>query len=162
MIDAELKFIVDHNVGKMAKWLRMAGFDAQLFTGADDAALIATAMDEHRILLTRDRRIMKRRDIVAGRIPAILIESDHFTAQVRQVISVLKLDKKCLHPFTICLECNQPLEKRSKETVRNRVPAYVFLTQEHFAECPACRRLYWQGTHWQSMNREIEGMRNQL
>jgi len=156
MIDAELKFIVDHNVGKMAKWLRIAGFDALLFTGADDAAIVAAALDEKRILLTRDRRIMKRRVIVAGHIKSVLIDSDHFTAQVRQVISALKLDKSCLRPFTICLECNRRLEGRTKETVKDRVPPYVFLTQDHFSECPACHRLYWQGTHWQSMNREID------
>ncbi|MCX5831260.1 MAG: Mut7-C RNAse domain-containing protein [Deltaproteobacteria bacterium] len=158
----ELKFIIDHNVGKMAKWLRMAGFDAQLFTGADDAAIIAAALAENRILLTRDRRIMKRRDIVGGRIKAILIESDRFKAQVQQVISTLRLDKSRFRPFTICLECNQRLEERFKEAIKGRVPPYVYQTQEYFAECPACRRLYWQGTHWQAMSREIEGIRNQL
>jgi len=162
MINAELKFIVDHNVGKMAKWLRVAGFDALFFTGSDDDAIVAAALDEKRILLTRDRRIMKRRVIVAGHIKSVLIESDHFTAQVRQVISALKLDKSCLRPFTICIECNQRLEERVKEAINDRVPPYVYHTQEYFAECPACRRLYWQGTHWQAMSREIEGMRNQL
>jgi hypothetical protein len=162
MQNTELKFIIDHNVGKMAKWLRMAGFDARLFTGADDAAIIAAALTENRILLTRDRRIMKRRVIVSGRIIAILIESDHFKAQVQQVISTLRLDKSRFRPFTICLECNQRLEERVKEAINDRVPPYVYQTQEYFAECPACRRLYWQGTHWQAMSREIEGMRNQL
>jgi hypothetical protein len=140
----------------------MAGFDAQLFTGADDAAIIAAAWAENRILLTRDRRIMKRRVIVGGRIKAILIESDHFKTQVQQVISTLRLDNSCFHPFTICLECNQRLEERVKAAINDRVPPYVYHTQEYFAECPACRRLYWQGTHWQAMSREIEGMRNRL
>jgi hypothetical protein len=156
MQNTELKFIVEQNVGKMAKWLRMAGFDASLFTGADDDALITAAFAENRILLTRDRRIMKRRDIVGDRIKAILIESDRFKAQVRQVLSTLKLDKSCFRPFTLCLECNRRLEQRAKETIKDRVPPYVYLTQEHFAECPACGRLYWHGTHWQAMVREID------
>jgi uncharacterized protein with PIN domain len=158
MHNTELKFIVDQNVGKMAKWLRMAGFDASLFTGADDAAMVATAITEKRILLTRDRRIMKRRVIVGGRIKAILIESDRFKAQVQQVLSTLRLDKSRFRPFTTCLECNRRLEESTKEAMKDRVPPYVYLTQEHFAECPACRRLYWQGTHWQAMNREIDGI----
>ena len=157
MPDTELKFIVEHNAGKMAKWLRMAGFDARLFTGADDAALLSAALAENRILLTRDRRIMKRRVIVGGRIKAILIESDRVHAQVQQVLSALKVDKSRFRPFTLCLECNRRLEERVKETIKNRVPPYVYLTQEHFAECPACDRIYWQGTHWQAMLREIEG-----
>jgi uncharacterized protein with PIN domain len=156
MIDAEFKFIVDHNVGKIAKWLRMAGFDASLFMGADDDAIIAAALVENRILLTRDRRIMKRRVIVSGRIKAILIESDHFKAQVQQILSTQKLDKSSFHPFTTCLECNRRLEECAKEAVKDRVPPYVYLTQEHFAECPACRRLYWQGTYWQSMSSEMD------
>jgi uncharacterized protein len=153
-----LKFIVDQNVGKMAKWLRMAGFDANLFPGADDAAMISAALAENRILLTRDRRIMKQGMIAHGRIQAILIESDRFKAQVQQLLDSLKLDKGCFRPFTICLECNMPLEKRDKETIKDRVPPYVYLTRNHFAECPACHRLYWQGSHWQAMNREIEGI----
>jgi uncharacterized protein len=156
MIDPELKFIVDHNAGKIAKWLRMAGFDASLFMGADDDAIIAAASVENRILLTRDRRIMKRRVIVSGRIKAILIESDHFKTQVQQLLSTLKLNKSSFHPFTICLKCNRWLEECTKEAVKDRVPPYVYLTQEHFAECPACRRLYWQGTHWQSMSSEMD------
>ncbi|MDI6727030.1 MAG: Mut7-C RNAse domain-containing protein [Smithellaceae bacterium] len=158
MQNTELKFIVDQNVGKMAKWLRMAGFDAHLFTGADDAAIVAAALAENRILLTRDRRIMKRHVIVAGRITAILIESDQLNAQVQQVISALRLDISRFHPFTICLECNRPIEGRVKEAIKDRVPPYVYRTQEHFAECPACRRLYWQGTHWQAMSRAMDGI----
>jgi uncharacterized protein with PIN domain len=158
MHNAKLKFIVDHNVGKMAKWLRMAGFDASLFTGADDAAIVAAALAEDRILLTRDRRIMKRRVIVSGLIKAILIESDHFKTQVQQILSTLKLDKSSFHPFTTCLECNRRLEECAKEAIKDRVPPYVYLTQEHFAECPVCHRLYWQGTHWQAMNRDIDGI----
>jgi hypothetical protein len=156
MPDRELKFIVDHNVGKMAKWLRRAGFDTVLFTGADDNAIIATALDEKRILLTRDRRIMKRRVITAGHIKTLLIESDNFKTQASQVIKILGLEKSCLHPFTICIECNRRLEERTKEAIKDRLPPYVFLTQERFAECPGCNRLYWQGTHWQKMNQEMD------
>jgi uncharacterized protein with PIN domain len=128
MNDAEFKFIVDHNVGEMAKWLRMAGFDALLFADADDVAIIAAALDEKRLLLTRDRRIMKRRVIVAGHIKSVLVGSDRFPAQVRQVIRALELDKNRLHPFTICLKCNRRVEGRTKETVHDLVPPYVFLT----------------------------------
>ncbi|MDZ4163618.1 MAG: Mut7-C RNAse domain-containing protein [Smithellaceae bacterium] len=158
MHNTELKFIVDHNVGKMAKWLRMAGFNAHLFTGADDAAMVAAALAENRILLTRDRRIMKRHVIVVGGIQAILVESDQFKAQVQQIISALRLNISSFRPFTRCIECNRRIEERAKETIKERVPPYVYRTQERFAECPACHRLYWQGTHWQAMSRAIHGI----
>jgi uncharacterized protein len=155
MHTAELRFIVDQNVGKLAKWLRMAGFDACLFAGADDDALITAAEAENRILATRDRRIMKRRMIAGGRIRAVLIESDRFKDQVRQLVDVLGLDRSRFRPFTLCLECNRPLEERDKEAIKERLPPYVYLTRDRFAECPACGRLYWQGTHWQAMNRDM-------
>ena len=156
MQNSELKFIVDLNAGKMARWLRMAGFDADLFTGADDDAIVAAALTGNRILLTRDRRIMKHRAIVGGRIQAILIEDDHIKGQVLQILDMLKLDKSRFRPFTRCLECNRQLTKREKETIRHLVPPYVYQTQNRFAECPGCRRIYWPGTHWEGMSRKID------
>ena len=140
----------------MARWLRMAGFDADLFTGADDDAIVATALTGNRILLTRDRRIMKHRAIVGGRIQAILIEDDHIKGQVLQILDMLKLDKSRFRPFTRCLECNRQLTKKERETIRHLVPPYVYQTQNRFAECPGCRRIYWPGTHWEGMSRKID------
>ncbi|MCE5264947.1 MAG: Mut7-C RNAse domain-containing protein, partial [Deltaproteobacteria bacterium] len=78
--------------------------------------------------------------------------------QVRQLVDVLELDRSRSRPFTICLECNRPLEERDREAIKERLPPYVYLTQDRFAECPSCGRLYWQGTHWQAMSREMDGI----
>ena len=151
----ELKFIVDNNVGKLAKWLRMMGYDAVLFDGSDDSYLVAKALAEDRIILTRDTQILKRGVITSGRLKAILINSDEPEPQIRQVIDTLNLDCR-LRPFTLCLECNQPLEERSKDQVKDRVPPYVFLTQKQYMECPACHRIYWRGTHWKAMTEKLK------
>jgi len=151
----EVKFIVDNNVGKLAKWLRIMGYDALFFDAEDDSNMIATALTEGRVILTRDTQIMKRRVITTGRLKAILINSDKPEQQMQQVISTLNLD--CQYkPFTICLECNQLLEERSKQEVEDMVPPYVFQTQSQFMECPACHRIYWRGTHWQAMTRRLD------
>jgi uncharacterized protein with PIN domain len=149
------RFIVDHNVGKLAKWLRMMGYDALFFNGSDDSGMIATALAENRVILTRDTGIVQRRLVTSGRLKAILINSDRVDTQMKQVIDTLNLDIN-YRPFTICLECNQPLVEVSKEQVRERVPPYVFKTQQQYMECPACRRIYWRGTHWRAMNRRLE------
>jgi hypothetical protein len=146
---AELKFIVDNNVGKLAKWLRMMGYDAVFFDGSDDAYL------EDRVILTRDTQLMKRGIIASGRLKAILLQTDEPEPQMRQVVQTLKLDPQS-RPFTLCLECNQPLVKRSKAEVKERVPPYVFQTQSQYMECPACHRIYWRGTHWQAMTRKLQ------
>jgi len=152
---SELKFIVDNNVGKLAKWLRIMGYDTVFFTGIDDSRMVAKALAEGRVILTRDTGIMKRGLVTSGRLKAILISSEEPEKQMRQVIKTLNLDCQ-FRPFALCLECNQPLVEKNKEQVKDRVPPYVFKTQSQYMECPACHRIYWRGTHWQAMTRELE------
>jgi uncharacterized protein with PIN domain len=155
-----LKFIVDNNVGKLAKWLRIMGYDTLFFNGSDDSHMIATALAEGRVILTRDTQIMRRRVVTNGQLKAILITSDEPEQQMRQVIRTLGLDCQ-FRPFAICLECNQPLVERSKQQVKELVPPYVFQTQSQYMQCPACHRIYWRGTHWQAMTKKLEKFRGE-
>jgi len=152
---SNLKFIVDNNVGKLAKWLRIMGYDTRFFDGSDDSQMVATALKEDRVILTRDTQIMKRGVVTSGRLKAVLIQSDKPEQQIRQVVETLKLDCQ-FRPFAICLECNQPLKESSQQQVRDQVPLYVFQTQNQYVECPACHRIYWRGTHWQAMTKKLE------
>ncbi len=154
----DLRFIADANVGKLAKWLRMVGFDTELFNGRDDSDMIAKALREGRVLLTRDTGVMARRVIINGDIKGIFINTDRLTDQIQQVIDTLHLDKKQFKPLTRCLECNETLVPVDKADIKNRVPPYVFKTQKQFVECPICHRVYWKGTHWQAMRRRIENV----
>ncbi len=154
---SSFKFIVDNNVGKLVKWLRIMGYDTLFFNGKDDSRMIAIALAEGRIILTRDTQIMKRRVVASGQLKAILIESDKPELQLRQVVDTLNLDCQ-LKSFSICLECNQPLLERSKQQVEDLVPPYVFQTQDQYMECPACHRIYWKGTHWQAMTEKLKNL----
>jgi uncharacterized protein with PIN domain len=151
------KFVVDHNVGKLARWLRLMGYDARFFRGGSDAELVALALKEGRIIVTRDTRIMQRRLVAKGRLKALLIESDQPERQIRQLIDSLHLDYR-FNPFSLCLECNQPLVERKKAELKELVPPYVFKTQEQFRQCPKCQRIYWRGTHWWAMTKRLEGL----
>ena len=133
----------------------MMGYDALFFEGSSDSEMIATAIAENRVILTRDTQIMRRRVVTNGQLKAVLIQSDEPEQQVHQVMDTLKLDSQ-FQPFSICLECNQPLVERSKEEVKERVPPYVFQTQSQYMECTACHRIYWRVTHWQTMTRKLE------
>jgi hypothetical protein len=150
-----MKFIVDSNVGRLARWLRIAGFDTIFINDLDDNRLIRLALSEGRVLLTKDTQILKRRLVTSGRLKAILIEDDEVKAQLRQVVKALNLGDK-IKPFTLCLECNQPLVPKEKEEIKGLVPPYVFQTQTQYMQCPVCQRVYWRGTHWQRMSRELE------
>ena len=147
------KFIVDANVGKLARWLRIMGYDTLFINNIDDERLIDIGLREKRVVLTKDTQVMRRRVVVSGRLEAILIKDDDAKTQLRQVVDTLKLNRR--RKFSRCLECNEPLITRTREEVRQLVPPYVFKTQSQYVQCPACRRIYWRGTHWQRMNHEL-------
>ena len=150
-----LKFIVDNNVGKLVRWLRMMGYDTLFFNGGDDSQMVAVALTEGRVILTRDTQIMKRGVVTKGWLKAILIQSDEPEQQMRQLVETLNLDFQ-FGLFTICLECNQTLLERSQQQVEDLVPPYVFRTRSQYMECPACHRIYWRGTHWEAMKQTLE------
>ncbi len=133
----------------------MMGFDSLFFSGENDTDMVRQALTEGRVILTRDTEIMERRVVRNGRLKAILINSEVPEIQMRQVLSAFDL-KPHFKPFTLCLECNEPLVGKTTEEVENRVPPYVFKTQTQYMECPACRRIYWRGTHWEAMIKKLE------
>lgn len=149
------RFIADHNVGKLARWLRMMGYDCLFFTGDDDSDMIRRALADGRIILTRDTGVARRQVAVTGRVKVVLITDEVPERQMRQVTTGMDLTGPA-SPFSRCLECNQLLETRTPDEVRGRVPPYVFRTRDRYMECPGCRRIYWQGTHWEAMIRRLE------
>ena len=151
----EIAFIVDSNAGKLARWLRMLGYDTLFFNDIEDSHLVDIAMKEGRVVVTRDTQIAKRRVAVNGNLRVILIQEDDPKRQLIQVLKELNLGCQQLQ-FTRCLECNQRLVPRNKEEVKDLVPPYVFRTQTQYMQCPSCSRIYWQGTHWQRMKEALE------
>lgn len=146
----ELRFIADTMLGKLARWMRTLGCDVEYFNDIDDAELVGKAVAEKRMILTRDTLLLKRR---AARGTSFFVEGDHVAAQLRQVAERFGLpDKPAL---TRCLRCNRPLEYLEKEAAKDRVPPYVFETQEKFSHCPSCGRVYWAGTHRQRMEEDV-------
>jgi uncharacterized protein with PIN domain len=133
----------------------MMGFDSLFFSGEDDSQMVRQALAEERVLLTRDTGIMKRRVVTEGRLKAVLMESEEPEQQMRQLVSAIDI-KSQSQPFTICLECNQPLVKRKPTEVKDRVPPYVYKTQTQYMECPECHRIYWRGTHWKAMLNKLQ------
>jgi uncharacterized protein len=153
----ETKFIADNNVGKLARWLRRIGYDTLLFKQKDDGEMIKIALSENRVILTKDAQFMKRRLVTNGKLKTIHIKQDDPELQVQEVVKTLSLNYH-FKPFSLCLECNRELIARGKEEVKNLVPAHVFETQTQYTQCPACQRIYWPGTHWQSMGKKLRDL----
>lgn len=139
------RFLCDMMLGRLAKWLRLLGYDTKYFPLIDDSELIKIALEEQRILLTRDTLLLKRRPIKQGRIGVLFIESDRYVGQLRQVVNEFDLeDGKAL-----CNVCNTKLITAAKESVKKEIPPYVFKTQTEFKGCPVCGRIFWRATHWE-------------
>ncbi len=153
--DMAPKFIVDLNVGKLARWLRLMGYDTLFLPHLDDGDMIKIARNEQRILLTRDTQIMNWNIVSSGRVKVILLEGDDPRKQLRQVVQKLNLDYQ-FDPFSRCLECNSLLEPRNPQDIEGQVPLYVFKTQKKYMRCPQCQRIYWRGTHWEAMNKVLQ------
>jgi uncharacterized protein len=143
------KFAADRMLGRLVKWLRVIGQDVIYGTHLSGYGLIRAARAESRLILTRDRGLVRKQPP-----EFVLIESDHYREQLRQVIKTCNLSPFA-NAFTRCLKCNALLQPRSKESVKDSVPAYVYKTQEKFSWCPQCRRVYWPATHHQRMLDEL-------
>lgn len=149
------RFIADVNVGKLAKWLRAMGCNTLFINPVDDDELVRVALQEGRILLTRDEGIAERRVARDGRVKVLLVRGDRVWEQLRQVMMELGLDWRA-ETFSLCLRCNEPLVPLDKAEVRHLVPAYVYRTHDRFTRCPTCGRIYWPGTHWEKMRRKLQ------
>lgn len=149
-----MRFLVDAMLGKLAKWLRILGYDTFYYRDLEDEQLIELAEAEGRVLLTSDERLWRQR----GGEEKILISSDDWREQLGELAQVVELDTSGV--FTRCIECNVPLEQASREGVEGLVPPHVFATQEEFGRCPRCGRIYWKGTHFAQALAEVERMIN--
>lgn len=149
-------FIVDVNVGKLAVWLRALGYDTVFVNPIDDGELVEIALKENRIVLTRDSGIMRRRVVTSGHLTALHIHGIDWRQQLSQVIHAFKLRGHA--PFTRCVKCNSPLESCPRQQAAVSVPKLVLSTQEEFFSCPTCRRIYWQGSHWERMQSVMKGI----
>ncbi|MCS7151447.1 MAG: Mut7-C RNAse domain-containing protein [Endomicrobia bacterium] len=147
----EPKFIVDFMCGRLAKWLRILGYDAKFSRDTSRNKILMDSLRENRIILTRDTRLSSKKAY-----KLILIRSDKVREQVSQVIKELhlKLDKNKF--FSRCSICNVVVQSISKDSVRDCVPQYVYETNDEFFYCPECKRIYWQGSHYTLFVKEVE------
>jgi len=140
------RFLVDGMLGRLAKWLRAVGHDTVYEPPFDDLFLAERARREDRVLLTRDHQLAGRRAV-----RCLLIEDQGLDAQLRQVLDLFPPPEVGAR----CLLCNVPLEETVRSAVQDFLPPYVRQHHDRFWICPSCRRVYWQGSHWQHMQERL-------
>lgn len=147
-----MEFAADAMLGKLARWLRILGFDTFYRSDVEDSELLRVAREEGRVLLTRDTRVAQRRALP----PMLLIRDDGWRDQLAQVFRELNLTIPDTL-FTRCLECNVPLRQIERSAAKFRVPGHVFETHQAFRECPRCARIFWRGSHYEHAAAVVSG-----
>lgn len=144
-------FITDVHLGKLTKTLRLLGIDTTSNQKWDDNDIIQHSNREHRMMLTRDRGLLKRNDARFG----YWVQSTDPDRQVEEIFNRFALKEK-LQPFTRCMECNGKLQTVSLEEVADRVPPKVKEWQEEFYLCTGCEKVYWEGSHFEKLKEKVD------
>jgi uncharacterized protein with PIN domain len=150
------RFILDNHLGKLAIYLRILGFDSLYRNDYQDAELARIAIEEERVLLTRDRRLLMRKAIRLG----YCIHQTDSRQQVVEVLHRFKLREQ-VKPFQRCLRCNSPLVPVSKEEIIERLEPLTKKYYEEFHICPSCKQIYWKGSHYGRMLEMIDELATQ-
>ncbi len=149
----EIRFILDGHLGRLARYLRMLGFDASWRSDARDEEIARVAAAEQRIVLTRDSGLLERRIVSHG----YRVREVDPRRQLAEVVHRLDLFRSVV-PFRRCLCCNELLEIVRKEDVAGELPPGVREHHDAFRRCPSCRRVYWAGSHRRRMERLVSDL----
>ena len=147
-----MKFIVDRMLGRLAKELRMLGYDTVYYRGENAYPLIKLAREEGRVILTRNTKLIPKRS--EDRLVRIM--EDKTPLQLKELIQkkVISLYEENL--FSRCLLCNILLDKIPREEAKGKVPDFIFYQQKEFSRCPRCLRIYWRGSHQENMQKKVK------
>lgn len=146
------RFMLDVHLGKLAKYLRLLGFDTVYDRDAvDDAAIINQALKEKRIILTRDIGLLKNKKVTHG----YWLRATNPKLQVKEILLRFNLIND-MKPFTRCLECNGELVRLRKPSSAKKIPARIKATHQQFNECRDCKRIYWEGSHYAKMVKFVD------
>lgn len=145
------RFVADAHLGALARLLRMAGFDTLYDNRYHDREIAEVATREGRIVLTRDRELLKLRSITHG----CYVHAVEPARQLREIMDRLDLARSA-RPFSLCLVCNAPLRHIDKAAVLERLPPSVQEQQQCFTTCDVCHRVFWEGSHWRRMRAVLD------
>ncbi|MBN1948901.1 MAG: hypothetical protein JW784_04085 [Candidatus Cloacimonetes bacterium] len=143
-------FLLSENLNRLARWLRLLGYDAALYRSIDFDNMIRIANRDRRIILTRDRKQATSRKKFNRR----LIQTEYHLQQLRELQDLIRFDQE--YAFTRCLECNRRLFAISAEKIKDLVPEYTRQQQQGFLYCRQCGRIYWQGDHYRDMKDQLD------
>ncbi len=150
-----MKFLADRMLGKLAKELRMLGYDTIYYRGEDAHQMIQWARQEGRVILTRDTKLIPKRP--EDRI--IRVTEDNPLLQLKELIQKRYISLNEENLFSRCLLCNVLIDEIPREEAEGKVPDFIFYQQKAFYRCSQCGRIYWQGSHQGNMQKKVDELR---
>ncbi len=153
----EFRFILDVHLGKLARFLRLAGFDSLYSNDFEDEYIINKAEKEKRIVLTRDKGILFNGKVKLG----AYVRTVQPNLQFEEVLERFQLRDK-MAPFTRCMECNGKIQEVKKSLVQDQIPKDTKKYFNRFFQCNNCKKIYWEGNHYQEMRKYIKNKANNL
>ncbi|HDO19185.1 MAG TPA: hypothetical protein ENG74_00490 [Thermoplasmatales archaeon] len=152
-----MRFLCDQMLGTLAKWLRLLGFDVYFANRVErDDELLEIAKKENRIILSRDKQLVKRAR--KRGIEAIDVEDRDLDEQLRKVTSLFPIDEESV--LSRCSVCNEILVEIDKKDVEGKIPKKIFESHEEFWYCKRCKKIYWKGSHWDKISEKIDKLKN--
>ena len=149
-----MRFICDDNLGKLAKYLRILGFDTSFREPISNAKLLHAAATEERFLITRDRRLTG----ASHPFGILLLEDDNPLDQLKVTITQLDLTITTESIFRRCTKCNEICTIIDKTQAANHIFPYILQTKDIISQCPSCKRFYWKGTHYKKILQKLRSV----
>lgn len=145
-----IKFLLDENLGKLAKWLRFLGYDAAIYKSISIDNKIRLANKENRIYLTRDKKTARLKKKFSRK----LIVSTDYKEQLEELKTYICFSEE--HLFSMCPNCNRSLKETSKDKIKKLVPEFIFQNHEEFKVCYKCGRVFWKGSQYKEIRRLLK------
>nr|BFD67635.1 hypothetical protein HAGR004_26570 [Bdellovibrio sp. HAGR004] len=155
--DFKKRFLIDENLLGLVRRLRMMGLDSMTAPGSTDEDLIALARVTQRTILTKDKGLFEG----CTSVPCYLVQSSRPQEQLSEVLNALSL-REDIDPFTRCFLCNSLIEEVAKEQLQGRVDDKTLRIFEKFYLCPICQKIYWEGSHYESMRAKVDAIQAEL
>ncbi len=153
----ELRFIVDTNVGHLARKLRMLGYDTLFVNPVEDVTLLRIAREEDRIIISGDSRLFERKALKSGEVKGFYVDAHHDPSyQLKLVMRMYGLEPHL--PFIRCFECNTLLTPKTREEAQGRVPPFIYETVKEYDYCPRCDQFFWEGDHVKRMKEFMKSL----
>ncbi|MFP4023835.1 MAG: Mut7-C RNAse domain-containing protein [Thiohalospira sp.] len=147
----KIKFILDVHLGQLAKYLRLLGFDTYYMNDLKDSKIIEKAIDENRIILTRDYGILKHKKVTHG----YYVRSQDSKNQLKEILQRFDLKSK-IKPFSRCTICNGSIKKVEKKKIEHLLLEKTKRSFQEFYQCSLCQKIYWEGSHFKNINRLLK------